>query len=158
MVAHPDNRPGAALIRHKLRVRSRLLKAQKKLEVSAPEKSETEKAASLNVDDPAPLGQQFGGRRGGAAGIGRANPGIGGGAGAGAPGIGGPAGTQAGDYGDLLVDLIERTIAADAWQTAGGPSAIQYYQPGHAIIVTAPRTVHDDLNDLLRQLRAASGP
>ena len=151
MVEHPDNRPGAALIRHKLRVRSRLKKAQEKLERQQPSESSPESIDPPSIDAQVALGQQFGGRQRGAAGIGGANPG-------GGQPIGGQAAQGGGDYGDLLVDLIERTIEADAWQTAGGPSAIQYFQPGHAIIVTAPRTVHDDIGDLLRQLRAASGP
>ncbi len=66
-------------------------------------------------------------------------------------GIGGP-GRQTADYGDQLVELIQRTVAPSTWDVNGGPGTIYYWQPGRAIVVRQMGQVHDEIADVLRQL------
>lgn len=68
--------------------------------------------------------------------------------------FGGAAGTN-GDYGEDLVELIQQVISPTTWNVNGGPGAIIYWRPGHALIVTAPGEVHDQLGDVLDQLGKA---
>lgn len=71
-----------------------------------------------------------------------------------------PAGTAAtprpNDYGPELVALIEATISPDTWNINGGPSAIVYYAPLHAIIISAPDDVHSRVGGVLGQMRTAN--
>jgi hypothetical protein len=157
--AHPKNREGSSFERLKRSVRRRLLKAQKKL-ARQQDKLEPDERALVNhplerlSEGPAALAQQAGGFRPvGGAGIG-GRGGFGGAAGAGFAGAAG----ALGDYGEDLVELIESTINADIWQSVGGPAAMIYYQPSQALIISAPANVHEEVSDLLRQLRAAGGP
>ncbi len=62
-----------------------------------------------------------------------------------------------GDYGQELLDLIERTISPPIWESNGGPATIVYFQPRHALVVRATQDTHRDLGRLLIGLRAA-GP
>lgn len=64
---------------------------------------------------------------------------------------GGNQGNQ--DYGQLLVDLIQRTISPGSWDVNGGLSSAQYFRPRHALVVRAPQDVHDELSPILHQLR-----
>ena len=59
------------------------------------------------------------------------------------------------DYGERLVELIERTIAPDFWDTNGGPGAIFYYEPLRVLVVRATTEVHHKLGGGLRGLRDA---
>ncbi len=59
------------------------------------------------------------------------------------------------DYGPELVDLIERTINPAFWDTNGGPGAIFYYAPLHALVVSATAEVHENIGGVLGGLRAA---
>jgi hypothetical protein len=61
------------------------------------------------------------------------------------------------DNGPALVDLIERTISPDHWDTNGGPGAIIYYQPLHVLVIRASGEVHGSVSRVLGGLRAA-GP
>ena len=61
------------------------------------------------------------------------------------------------DYGPELVDLIERTINPDFWDTNGGPGTIVYFQPLHCLVITATGEMHQNVGGLLGGLRAA-GP
>ncbi|MEM8680287.1 MAG: hypothetical protein AAGF97_13145 [Planctomycetota bacterium] len=61
------------------------------------------------------------------------------------------------DNGADLIDLIEQTISQDVWVGQGGSASMVYYAPVHGLVVTAPAFVHDQIADLLWQLRAA-GP
>jgi hypothetical protein len=70
------------------------------------------------------------------------------------PGGAGPAE----DYSDDLIALIEATINADIWESAGGPASLVYYRPALALVISAPADVHDGVVDLLYQLRRANGP
>lgn len=57
------------------------------------------------------------------------------------------------DYGPLLVELIERTIAPDFWDVNGGPGSIVYFQPLHCLVVRASGEVHGDVGGLLGKLK-----
>ncbi|MDA1053078.1 MAG: hypothetical protein O3C40_21710 [Planctomycetota bacterium] len=59
------------------------------------------------------------------------------------------------DYGPGLVALIERTIAPEFWDVAGGPGTIFYYAPLRVLVVRATSEVHHDLGGVLGGIRAA---
>jgi hypothetical protein len=59
------------------------------------------------------------------------------------------------DHGQELIQLIERTIRPDFWDTAGGPGRMFYYQPLMALVVTATSEVHGNVGGLLGDLRRA---
>ncbi len=59
------------------------------------------------------------------------------------------------DHGQELIELIERTIKPDFWDTAGGPGSIFYYRPLMALVVSATSEVHDNVGGLLHALRRA---
>ena len=59
------------------------------------------------------------------------------------------------DYGPGLVALIERTIAPEFWDVAGGPGTIVYYAPLRAIVVRATSDVHHKIGGVLGDIRAA---
>jgi hypothetical protein len=61
------------------------------------------------------------------------------------------------DYGQQLVDLIQRTIAPSSWDVNGGLGTIYYWRPGRALVVRQTGAVHDEMGDVLGQLRNA-GP
>jgi hypothetical protein len=57
------------------------------------------------------------------------------------------------DYGQDLVELIEATIAPGSWDSQGGPGTIRYFSPLRVIVVRQTGEVHEQLGDLLPQLR-----
>ncbi|MBC8350624.1 MAG: hypothetical protein H8E66_01470 [Planctomycetes bacterium] len=59
------------------------------------------------------------------------------------------------DYGPGLVALIERTIAPEFWDVAGGPGTIFYYAPLRVLVVRATSEVHHDVGGVLGAVRAA---
>jgi hypothetical protein len=59
------------------------------------------------------------------------------------------------DYGQTLIDLIERTIQPSFWDTAGGPGSMFYFRPLMALVVSATSEVHGDVSGLLEGLRRA---
>ncbi len=61
------------------------------------------------------------------------------------------------DYGQQLVDLIQKTIAPSTWDVNGGLGSIYYWRPGRALVVRQTGEVHDKMGGVLGQLRAA-GP
>jgi len=78
-----------------------------------------------------------------------------------APGAG-PAGLQQAlrpggppDYGQQLVELIQRTIAPASWDVSGGPGTIHYWRPGRALVVRQTDEVHERIGDMLKQLDRA---
>lgn len=150
---HPQNLPGSRVARLKNTIRVRLLGIHRQL---AAVNARTDNSPSA---EPQALPPESGERADALAQV--AGPGIG----VGLPGAGPAAalpGVAAGladsgfDYGETLVQLIERTIRADVWQTVGGPASIQYYRPGLSLVISAPGDVHDDVADLLWQLRQAN--
>ena len=64
-------------------------------------------------------------------------------------------GTQE-DYGEELIELIQRTIAPTFWDTAGGPGSMFYFKPLMALVVSATAEVHDNVGGLLGALRRVS--
>jgi hypothetical protein len=64
-------------------------------------------------------------------------------------------GARRGDFGDDLVELIEKTIAPTKWDVNGGPFTIVYYAPLHALVVRASSEVHGRVGGLLGGLRQA---
>lgn len=97
-------------------------------------------AASIN---PAVLAQMPNGSSG--AGAGALTPPTGNGPG----GLGGA--TQA-DF-DALIDLITSTIKPTSWDTVGGPGSIAQFETNLSLVVSQTQDVHDDIVDLLEQLR-----
>ncbi|MEQ1904996.1 MAG: hypothetical protein ABL888_12485 [Pirellulaceae bacterium] len=67
----------------------------------------------------------------------------------GAPQMGG---ITIGDF-QPLMQLITQTIAPDEWQTTQGEGTIQPYVPNLSLIVSQTQEVHDEIQDLLTQLR-----
>lgn len=61
------------------------------------------------------------------------------------------------DYGPELVELIEKVIAPDFWDTNGGPGRIYYYRPLHALVVTATSELHGKIGGALSTMRAVDG-
>lgn len=64
-------------------------------------------------------------------------------------GLGG--GTQA-DF-DPLLDLITKTIKPTSWDDVGGPGSIQPFETNLSIVVSQTQEVHDEIAELLGQLR-----
>ncbi len=64
-------------------------------------------------------------------------------------GLGG--GTQA-DF-DSLIDLITKTIKPTTWDEVGGSGSIQPFETNLSIVVSQTQEVHDEIVDLLGQLR-----
>lgn len=77
----------------------------------------------------------------------------------GVPGGGGNAtfgigpGQQVPDRGQELVKLIEAVIAPAQWDTVGGGNVIRYYRPARALVIHADGATHEQLSDMLGQLR-----
>ena len=61
------------------------------------------------------------------------------------------------DYGQQLVDLIQKTIAPSTWDVNGGLGTIYYWRPGRALVVRQTGEVHEQMGNALGQLRRA-GP
>ena len=87
-------------------------------------------------------------------------PGIGGtgpqtGSAAGLPLFGGAGGPMGGAQADFqsLIDLIQNTVAPQTWNTVGGQGAIQPFPTNLSIVVSQTQEVHDEIADLLQQLR-----
>ena len=59
------------------------------------------------------------------------------------------------DYSQELIELIERTISPNFWDTNGGPGSMFYYRPLMALVVRATSEVHGDVGGLLEALRRA---
>jgi len=52
-----------------------------------------------------------------------------------------------------LIDLIQNTVAPQTWNTVGGQGAIQPFNTNLSIVVSQTQEVHEELADLLEQLR-----
>lgn len=52
-----------------------------------------------------------------------------------------------------LIDLIQQTVAPQSWNTVGGNGAIQPFANYLSLVVSQTQEVHEDLADLLTQLR-----
>jgi hypothetical protein len=58
------------------------------------------------------------------------------------------------DY-DELISLIATTVAPESWSQAGGRGAIASFLTNKSLVVSNSRKVHDEVKDLLQQLRDA---
>jgi general secretion pathway protein D len=67
-------------------------------------------------------------------------------------GPGGLGGASKPDF-DSLTELITSTIAPQTWQEVGGPGAISGYENNLSLVVSQTQEVHEQLADLLEQLR-----
>jgi general secretion pathway protein D len=71
---------------------------------------------------------------------------------AGQTGPGGWTGGTGPDF-DSLIELITTTIAPQSWQEVGGPGAISGYENNLSLVVSQTQEVHEQIADLLEQLR-----
>jgi len=67
--------------------------------------------------------------------------------------FGGPQGMP--EYGWELVELIEQVVSPHTWARNGGKGQIWYWAPGRALVVRQTEDVHQQIEDLLNQLRRA---
>ncbi|HZZ30306.1 MAG TPA: hypothetical protein VFE46_20070 [Pirellulales bacterium] len=67
----------------------------------------------------------------------------------------GPGGMKGGAQADFdtLIDLITSTIAPQSWSEMGGPGTIQGYDTNLSLVVSQTQEVHEQIADLLAQLR-----
>ncbi len=56
------------------------------------------------------------------------------------------------DNGWQLIELIQRVVAPDFWETRGGPGTIQYFAMRRVLVVRATTDVHEQVRDLLLAL------
>jgi hypothetical protein len=116
----------------------------------ARQKRQAESREPKTVDLPEEKAETLAQRQGGAWGAAGPVPGMG----PRGPGLGGGAYPTA-DYGQQLVDLIQRVIRPDTWDINGGHGTIFYWRPGRALVVRQTGEVHEQLGDALKQLRRA---
>lgn len=57
------------------------------------------------------------------------------------------------DHSRELVEVIQDTISPETWDTRGGLGVIRYWAPGQALIVRQTGEVHEQLGQLLNDLR-----
>lgn len=161
MVRHSTFEGGFALKESRALLQNRLVRIERDIrkrfdsprkKTAMPKKSKA--PAHLVIGAPPVLAQQvvpIGGQAGlggnGQGGAGQFNGG--GGAGQGAGG-------RLPDFGPDLADLIQQVIDPDFWDVNGGPGTIVYFQPLKALVISATAEVHENLADVLGQLRAAN--
>ena len=71
-----------------------------------------------------------------------------------APARGGAA-MQMPDHGEQLVELIQTVIRPETWDVNGGTGTIYYWYPGRALVIRQMDEVHEEIADVLGQLRRA---
>jgi hypothetical protein len=146
MAAHPKRDQSALLVKLGLRVRSRLKEVSVQIERRYSQLGRNDKKkqspSTLEVPETNVLAQQVAVQAGGAFGQ-AAQPAA-------------LAGAEAIlDYGPELVDVIQQTISPATWNINGGIGAVVYFAPRRALVVSAPEAVHDKIDGVLGQLRAA---
>jgi hypothetical protein len=57
------------------------------------------------------------------------------------------------DYGPELLELIQRVIRPASWDVNGGASSGYYFQPLHALVISAPDEMHSEIGGVLGGLR-----
>lgn len=67
-------------------------------------------------------------------------------------GPGGLGGGSNADF-DSLIELITSTVDPESWQEVGGPGTISPYATNHVLVVRQTQEVHEEIRDLLEQLR-----
>lgn len=95
--------------------------------------------------DPSLMAQFSGGGAGGGATIGDGQ----------SVGFGGPGGMGGGSQADFdeLIELIVSTVAPTSWDEVGGPGSIREFQTNLSLVVSQTQEVHEQIVDLLEQLR-----
>ena len=56
---------------------------------------------------------------------------------------------------DMLIDVITGTIEPGSWENVGGWGAIRQSEATHSLVVRQTRDVHEQVHNLLAQLRSA---
>lgn len=100
--------------------------------------------ANAGAINPAVLAQLGSSQGGGMAGAG--SPMVGG------FGPGGPGGGAQADF-DSLIELITSTVKPQTWDEVGGPGSIAPFETNLSIVVSQTQDVHEEIVDLLEQLR-----
>ena len=59
------------------------------------------------------------------------------------------------DHGEQLVELIQTVIRPETWDVNGGTGTIYYWYPGRALVIRQMDEVHEEIADVLGQLRRA---
>jgi hypothetical protein len=59
------------------------------------------------------------------------------------------------DHGEQLVELIQTVIRPETWDINGGTGTIYYWYPGRALVIRQMDEVHEEIADVLGQLRRA---
>jgi general secretion pathway protein D len=69
--------------------------------------------------------------------------------------VGGPGGLGGGVVADFdsLIDLITLTISPQSWDDVGGPGSIEGFDTNLSLVVSQTQDVHEQIADLLEQLR-----
>ena len=119
---------------------SRMSSTDMKVEVGPPPTGITNgMGASASPGNPNPnvLAQLQGGSMGGGT--------------AATPSLGKTGGGQA-DF-QSLIELIQQTVAPTTWNTVGGPGAVMPFQTNLSLVVSQTQEVHEEIGDLLDQLR-----
>ena len=57
--------------------------------------------------------------------------------------------------GEELVELIQKTICIDTWEINGGNGTIYYFGPMKSMVVNQSAEVHEEISQVLEQLRRA---
>ena len=123
-----------ALNGYRVKLRSRLVKVQKRLERELASQRKTDAGAGNSL----------------AAGSGASSSGS---SNSGKSQRAGAAGGAAFDSGLALVELIQRTISPDFWDVNGGPGTIVYYRQWHALVVRATPQIHRRIGGAVRGAR-----
>src|SRR6185503_2508619 len=68
---------------------------------------------------------------------------------------GGPGGLGGGVVADFdsLIDLITLTISPQSWDDVGGPGSVEGFDTNLSLVVSQTQDVHEQIADLLDQLR-----
>jgi hypothetical protein len=59
------------------------------------------------------------------------------------------------DNGADLADLIQQVVSPQTWEANGGRGSIYYWPPSHAMVIRQTQDVHDEIGEVLLQLRRA---
>ncbi|MCE5304049.1 MAG: hypothetical protein LLF97_13205 [Planctomycetaceae bacterium] len=54
---------------------------------------------------------------------------------------------------DALIDLITTVVKPTSWDAVGGPGSINKHEPNLSLVISQTQEVHEDIADLLTQLR-----
>lgn len=138
LVQDPRIRISPTLNQYRVKVRARLMKVQRELEVriarnlTFPNRTVSDKLQSTLKRHLAATSSHTGGAQ---------------------QLLSPRAGAALPDYGPQLVALIQRTITPKFWDVNGGPGVIVYYPPLRLLVVRATSQVHGQIRNLNGKLR-----